>query len=245
MRRRCSGGAAEVRCSGDAAEAQRRCSGGAAEERRRWRRPHQTRGRGELAAARELLGRHVLGKVGGAHAAQRERRREAAPRDHAGAEHAPRAEALQQVIRRDLEEAVRAEEDARGEPEGARRQVEVVLHLELCVPQVHTVHDVEHVANPQDRDQTPAQPAEEVRRQLSCGRLEEGERRFGVALVAHDGVELAARRVALFLRPGGCTSGLLVPLKAVRAFLTIRPGPGGSGKRNGRLSCASVQVRGQ
>ena len=64
-----------------AAEAQRRCSGGAAEERRRWRRPHQTRGRGELAAARELLGRHVLGKVGGAHAAQRDGRGEARPRE--------------------------------------------------------------------------------------------------------------------------------------------------------------------
>ena len=64
-------------------------------------------------------------------------------------QHARRADVWDGSVRRHLHQRVCDEEDARGEAEGARRQVEVVLHLELRVPQVHAVHDVEHVANPQ------------------------------------------------------------------------------------------------
>eukprot|EP00964_Phaeocystis_antarctica_P033694 scaffold19101_cov53-Phaeocystis_antarctica.AAC.2 len=108
------------------------------------------------------------------------RRRSAVAQDSGGAHATPRAVA---DVRQHLHERIRDEEDPRGEAEGARRQVEVVLHLELRVAQVGAVDDVQHVPDPQDRQQPPAQPAEE------------GERRLGVALVAHDAVELAARRV--------------------------------------------------
>ncbi len=112
------------------------------------------------------------------------RHRDEAPEDHDARDPQPRADAVEDQVARDLEQAIAQEEQAAAQAVGGLAQAEVALQFLGGEADVHAIDVGDHVTDEDEGNQTPDDASDRGTsdlcvRQWACGRV--GGRQHGVA----------------------------------------------------------------